>query len=120
MSIKPKRPITVVISLLIAMSALAYSCAHGGWFESDTTGHVIDVDTGKPIEGAYVMAVYNEAGGQWFVGSTHWCVATKGMYTGKDGKFHFPKGTGWDPQIHGIKPDYYLVVGGPEVQQWEQ
>lgn len=70
---------------------------------------MIDTDTDLPIEGAYVMVIYRDSGGTFLGHSSSWCVKTKGMYTGKDGKFHFPLESK-NPFVNAIKPDYYLSV----------
>ena len=54
----------------------------------DLTGTVYDATTKQPIDGAYVVALYYKS----IVGMAAmdlWCIKTKGMYTGKDGKFRF-------------------------------
>ena len=78
----------------------------------ELTGTVRNFDTNEPIEGAYVMAIYETVrGGDFVVGTAHWCIKTRGMTTGKDGTFHFPveKLDGWSPsQVTAIKPGYFL------------
>jgi hypothetical protein len=75
----------------------------------EMTGTVLDSATMQPIEGAYVVASYQVP----VVGpaaSTSWCVKTRGMHTGKDGKFRFPveKLDGYSPVwASAIKPGYY-------------
>lgn len=88
--------------------------ASGGWPFSfgkpdfELTGTVFDKTTNQPIEGAYVVALYFEQyAGMGAIGSR--CVKTKGMYTGKDGKFHFPveKLDGSSPgEVNAIKRGY--------------
>ncbi len=53
------------------------------------TGTVYDQDTKQPIEGAYAIATYKDVVSSIGGVASH-CVKTKGMYTGKDGKFRFP------------------------------
>jgi hypothetical protein len=102
----------LAISLLLTASAVSY-CAPPGVFKPsmDITGIVYDIDTKQPLEGAYVLAVYEESAVSG-AGSSNWCVKTKGMYTGKDGSYHFPIeqfDNGSPANIHAIKPDYYFV-----------
>ncbi|MEO8385058.1 MAG: carboxypeptidase-like regulatory domain-containing protein [Betaproteobacteria bacterium] len=47
------------------------------------TGTVLDAQTRRPIEGAYVLAMYTS-------GRQNRCAMAKGMHTGADGKFSFP------------------------------
>jgi hypothetical protein len=105
----------ILIASLLGMSTLAY-CAPSDWFglrkpDFEFTGQVLDFDTKQPIEGAYVLAVYQTISSAWLVGSSLNCVKTKGMYSGKDGHFHFPveKLDQMSPgELHAIKPDYFL------------
>lgn len=89
----------------------------------DLTGTVYDETTKQPIEGAYVVAIFYKAV-VGLGGSDTWCVKTKGMYTGKDGKFRFAieKLDGRSPgEVTAIKPGYYSgreVFPRPEV--WEK
>jgi hypothetical protein len=108
------------ILLCVAYPIVSYMFA-------ETSGVVVDAKTGRPIEGAYVLASYNEGGSSWGGHSASWCVRTAGMYTGSDGKFRFPSGGflrlnqplrlmfkgAWNesPSIAVIKPDYYLDYG---------
>jgi hypothetical protein len=71
-------------------------------------GIVIDSKTGKPMEGAFVLAVYNESGGTLFGHSSSWCVRTKGVWTGPDGRFTFPKGKPNNPHLYAVKEGYVL------------
>jgi hypothetical protein len=101
-----------IISVLMILSVIAY-CAPPGKFGKpalDITGLVLDKDTNQPIEGAYVIAIYEETAIS-MAGSGHWCIKTKGMTTGKDGRYNFPveKLDNASPAgIQAIKPDYYL------------
>lgn len=77
----------------------------------ELTGRVYDEATKEPIEGAYVVAIYYER-----IASpaalTQRCKRTKGMYTGKEGKFHFPveKLDGLNPGVvTAIKPGYFSL-----------
>ncbi len=88
--------------------------ASGGsplWFgkpDFELTGTVFDATTKQPIEGAYVVALYFEQYSGMAASGEH-CVKTRGMYTGKDGTFHFPveKLDGSNPgEVSAIKPGY--------------
>ncbi len=105
------------LALAISLSAVA-AVAYCAIPETvpDVAGIVIDVSTNKPVEGAYVMAVYNESGGTFLGHSGHWCVKTKGMYTGKDGAFRFPPEKSYRPEVHVIKPDYHSRVSGADTK----
>jgi hypothetical protein len=109
--------VKLAIGLGIAFLIWSYTFA-------TTSGVVIDAQTKQPIAGAYVMAIYREAGGVWAGHSSTWCVRTEGMYTDKDGKYRFSKGgllrlnqplnfvfrgmIAHEPMLAAIKPDYYL------------
>ncbi len=108
-------------ALLLATSIAAGS-AHGAGGNSlafgkpdfEFTGTVYDNVTKQPIEGAYVVAIYREQVVS-MAAMNSWCVKTRGMYTGKDGKFRFPVENlkGNSPLYAGaIKPGYY---NGPKV-----
>ena len=59
-----------------------------------------------------MAAIYNEVDSGFMVGAFMYCVKTKGMYTGKDGKFHFPvdKLNGISPyELRAIAPNYFWV-----------
>jgi hypothetical protein len=104
----------ILIAGLLGVSTLAY-CAPSDWFglrkpDFEFTGQVLDFDTKQPIEGAYALAVYKKAS-IGFGGTADYCYKTKGMMTGKDGKFSFPieNPKSDNPEIvHAIKPDYFL------------
>ncbi|MBL0142907.1 MAG: hypothetical protein IPP91_12600 [Betaproteobacteria bacterium] len=90
-----------------------------GKSDFEMTGRVYDDATKEPIEGAYVVALYYEG----IVGPaalTKRCKRAKGMYTGKDGTFHFPveKLDGLNPGMAmAIKPGYFslwAVLAEPE------
>lgn len=88
--------------LLIASSACAETSLN-------VTGTVFDAATKKPVEGAFVVATYHRR----VLGpgvDTSVCIKTRGMYTGKDGKYSFPveKTDGYSPAwTSAIKPGYY-------------
>ena len=95
-----------------ALASLAAYCAPPGTFrriDFEFTGTVRDKDTNEPLEGAYVVAIYSVREGDFAVSAIK-CKRTKGMYTGKDGKFHFPveKLNFMSPgDVTAIKPGYY-------------
>ena len=103
----------IIVTAITAMSITLAYCSPLDWFRKidfELTGTVIDVDTKLPIEGAYAMAIYKVIDSDFFV-SAIYCIKTNGMYTGKDGKFHFPidKLDGWSPvEVTAIKPGYFL------------
>lgn len=75
------------------------------------TGTVVDIETGKPLEGAYAVASYYEERSSPGV-TKQLCVKTRGMMTGPDGKFSFPveKRDGMSPSfVTAIKPGYYII-----------
>ena len=76
----------------------------------ELTGRALDKDTKEPIEGAYAVAIY-EILLSGPAATVSRCVKTKGMYTGKDGKFHFPvdKRDGYSPnEVVVMHLDYVL------------
>jgi hypothetical protein len=96
----------------IALASLVAYCAPPGTFRGidfEFTGTVRDKETNEPLEGAYVVAIYYVREGDFAVSAVK-CKKTKGMYTGKDGKFHFPieKLNNLSPgDITAIRPGYY-------------
>lgn len=106
----------VVLSL--TMAASCELPASDGVINFELTGRVLDKDTKEPIEGAYVLAIYEKVD-MGFAASARYCVKTKGMMSDKEGKFHFPieKLDGNSPhQVVAIKPDYYFR-GGKQVSE---
>ena len=103
----------LIIASLLGVSTLAY-CAPADWFglrkpDFELTGQVLDFDTKQPIEGAYVLAVYEKVD-LGLAGASRYCVKTKGMVSEKEGRFHFPveQLDGGSPSTaHAIKPDYF-------------
>lgn len=101
---------------LLLAGALAGCAGAGGKPDFEFTGTVYDAVTKQPIEGAYVFASDREE-----VGVNSRCYKSRGMYTGKDGKYHFPieKLDGNHPWLtSAIKPGYYFGrfdVPKPEV-----
>ena len=109
-----KKPSGITVSLIggaIFFATLAY-CAPR-WAPQqpgEFYGQVLDQDTKQPIEGAYALLVYIAAGGVPMGHSASWCVRTRGMFTGKDGKFSFPvdtEGGGSPLYVEAIKPNYF-------------
>ncbi len=111
-----KKKWTIIAALIATTATLAY-CAATDNSGAEAGGTVIDVSTNLPVEGAYVLSVYNESGGTLFGHSGHWCVKTKGMYTGKDGKFHFSLEKSPYLYLHVIKPDYFQTVDGADIKR---
>ncbi len=102
------------IALATALIPLCGVAAYFGMSEPvidfEYTGAVFDAESKAPIEGAYVVAVYAGTAGGPYRGHT-WCEKTKGMYTAKDGTFHFAveKLDGFNPDIaFAIKSGYYF------------
>jgi hypothetical protein len=100
-----------VIAAVAFASVVAY-CAPPGTFrriDFEFTGTVLDRETHEPVEGAYVVAIYSGAAASPAAVAIY-CTKTKGMYTGKDGKFHFPveKLDNRSPgDVMAIKPGYF-------------
>jgi hypothetical protein len=53
-----KRVSSVMIMILVSILA-TFTCAHGMRYDGPYSGHVIDADTGAPIEGVVVLGVWN-------------------------------------------------------------
>lgn len=75
--------------------------------EFDVSGQAIDVTTGKPLAGVFMVATYERAGGVAFAHSGIWCVKTVGQYTDAEGRFRFTYEEGHEPAFLFIKPGYY-------------
>lgn len=90
--------------------------------EFDVSGQAIDVTTGKPLAGVFMVAIHQRAGGVAFAHSGIWCVKTVGMYTDAQGRFRFTYEEGREPEFLFIKPGYYREYKPQEVsgipQQW--
>jgi hypothetical protein len=88
----------------------------------ELTGTVRDADTKEPLEGAYVIATYKIVRSGLAATATP-CVKTKGMYTDKDGTYHFPveKLDGRNPSsTNAIKPGYFLHgYARPDSSAWK-
>lgn len=72
------------------------------------TGRVLDKETMQPVEGAYVVAIYRTQRAGVAAVTSH-CTKSRGMITGKDGKYSFPveKRDGYSPfAAHAIHVDY--------------
>jgi len=100
-----------VLRFLIGVAGVLSFAVPAAWADPlKLTGTVFDSATKLPLEGAYVVAIYEE----WRANigmSTHICVKLKGMTTGPDGRFDFPveKRDGVSPSdAIAIKPGYYL------------
>lgn len=111
--------------LFLAGIALSFStlvsCAEKA-IDFEFTGTVFDKDTKQPIEGAYAIATYKDVVSSIGGVASH-CIKTKGMYTGKDGKFHFPveKRDGYSPfEVVVIHVDYvngYAMPKPPDIRR---
>jgi len=104
----------IIIAALLCVSTLAYCAPYDYWglrkIDFELTGQALDFDTKQPLEGVYVLAIYEKVD-LGMAASARFCIKTKGMMTGKDGKFHFPvdKLDGNSPsKLAAIKPDYYF------------
>jgi hypothetical protein len=75
--------------------------------EFDVSGQAIDVTTGKPLAGVFMVAIHQRAGGVAFAHSGIWCVKTVGQYTDAEGRFRFTYEEGREPEFLFIKPGYY-------------
>jgi hypothetical protein len=78
----------------------------------ELTGRVYDDDTKEPIEGAYVVALYYE-GVVGPAAMTKRCKRAKGMYTGKDGTFHFPV-----EKLDGLSPGMVMAIKAGYFSLW--
>ena len=76
------------IAALVITTASSCNMSDKLSYDFDYTGQVLDEDTKLPIEGAYVLAVYERVD-LGMAGSARYCVKTKGMVTGKDGRLTF-------------------------------
>ena len=113
-------------ALLAVLCATATLAVCWPWddkkLDFELTGRVLDNETKQPLEGAFVIAIYKEIK-SGFAATANYCVKTRGMYTGKDGKFHFPieKLNGNSPYwVSAIRPDYYYVtseIAPPKIHQ---
>ena len=103
---------TVLCLTIAALAVPSYALTDRllGLMGKEFTGTVLDHETKQPIEGAYVIAMYSivRAGP---AAVKAFCIKTKGMTTGRDGKFHFPIAEldGLPPNVSAIKPDYFLA-----------
>ncbi len=109
----------VCIPALLLLLALTGCAMARGTPEFEFTGTVYDAVTKQPIEGAYVFASYRK-----LVGVNSRCYKTRGMYTGKDGKYRFPieQLDGLSPWLtSAIKPGYYFVkFDTPTREVWDR
>ncbi len=99
------------VAFLFAMSANSRA--------SEVVGTVFEAKSGKPVPGAYVMAVYFESGGTWFGHSGRWCVRTAGMQTALDGSFSLPAGD--HMELHVIKEglvENKALSERPHISRW--
>lgn len=111
---KQLKPFLLAVTLLSLTGIAACSPPWARKADFELTGQVLDFDTKQPIEGAYVLAVYEKVD-LGIAGAARYCVKTKGMLSDKDGSFHFPidKLDGNSPHmVYAIKADYFL-------REWE-
>lgn len=114
------------LSLLCCVGLLGLSQAVNAdirRIDFELTGRVLDFTTKQPIEGAYVIASYFEPY-PGFGSAGARCVKARGMYTGKDGRFHFPveKRDGYSPlSVDAIKSDYQYAPSEPvKPEKWRK
>jgi hypothetical protein len=110
---------------LIGAASVIVSCGEAASTAAnfEYTGIVRDSETREPLEGAYVVAGYRKVvSGP--AATRSWCVKTRGMYTDKDGKFHFPVENldGSSPaSASAIKPDYFRGSSArPDPDEWRK
>jgi hypothetical protein len=116
------KPLLLAAAVLsLTMAASCELPAADGVINFEFTGQVLIKDTNEPVEGAYVLAVYEKVD-LGLGGRARYCVKTKGMMSDKEGRFHFPidKLDGNSPYIaYAIKPDHYFyLVGVPTDKAW--
>jgi hypothetical protein len=110
-SLHTSKRLALAIAVFCIGTAASCNMTNTGTVDFDFTGQVLDYDTKAPIEGAFVLAVYKKVD-LGMAASAEYCVKTKGMVTGKDGKFNFPieRLDSVSPaQVFAIKADYYLI-----------
>lgn len=79
-----------IVLVACAMALLSCACSKAPpKIDFALTGRVMDQETRQPIEGAYVVAIYKTQRAGAAAVKSH-CTKTRGMLTGKDGKFSFP------------------------------
>jgi hypothetical protein len=104
------RRLLLILAVLGLSTGASCSLSDDRTIDFAFTGRVLDADTKAPIEGAFVLAVYEKVD-LGMAGSARYCIKTKGMVTGKDGAFSFPierldnRSPG---DVFAIKADYYL------------
>ena len=114
-SLQTSKRLALAIAVFCIGTAASCNMANTGTIDFDFTGQVLDYDTKAPIEGAFVLAVYKKVD-LGMAASAEYCVKTKGMVTGKDGKFNFPieRLDSVSPaQVFAIKADYFLRANEP-------
>jgi hypothetical protein len=122
LTLKSKSLLLAAVALSLTMAAACELPAADGVINFELTGQVLDFDTKQPIEGAYVLAVYEKVD-LGMAGAARYCVKTKGMVSDKEGHFHFPveKLDNNSPSmVFAIKPDHYFYLGtfaSPSVQK---
>ncbi len=113
----------ISLSITACVAALSASADARKKIDFELSGTVVDFDTKEPIEGAYVVASYKVLRSD-FATTASFCVKTKGMYTGKDGKYRFPveKLDGRSPfTTNAIKSGYFFKDSSyPDSQLWKR
>src|SRR6187401_2918139 len=64
------------IFLIAWFAAILAAIAANDWWDDmqvEHKGMVVDATNGRPVEGAFVLAEYNESGGSWFGHASSWC-----------------------------------------------
>jgi hypothetical protein len=110
LTLKSKPLLLAAAALSLTMAASCELPAADGVINFELTGQVLDFDTKQPIEGAYVLAVYEKVY-MGFAASARYCVKTKGMLSDKEGRFHFPVeklDSNSPAKLAAIKSDYYF------------
>lgn len=110
LNIGTAKHLLLAIAFTCLGSAASCNLSDSRTINFEFTGQVLDFDTKQPIDSAYALAVYEKVDLS-FAASARYCVKTKGMVTGKDGKFNFPidRLDGNSPvEVVAIKAGYYL------------
>lgn len=115
LNIRTAKHLLLAIAVTCLGSAASCNLPDNPTINFEFTGQVLDFDTKQPIEGAYVLAVYEKVD-LGFAASASYCIKTHGMFTGKGGDFNFPidRLDGLSPgRVFAIKADYYYRTFEP-------
>ncbi|UUZ54965.1 carboxypeptidase-like regulatory domain-containing protein [Massilia sp. H-1] len=74
-------------------------------------GTVFHAESGAPMAGVFVFAQYKQSGSQPFGHSASWCVMTRRVYTGSDGRFRFPGEPDTAVTLTAIFPNFTEQLG---------